>query len=322
MKMTIGLILGACGLFLSATLLGSCSELKKDLPAPVSAQFTAHDAGWSDPASANFHGRVLSASAPTPFDLSSCARCHAQTFSGGTSGVSCTQSGCHVDENGVAKSMQACNTCHGSFRAPDSLVSSWAPPRSLNGDTLTTDPGVGAHQAHVTTGVDGGNVACQECHNVPARVTDPGHIGTPPVHATVAFNGPLSSLVTGNGTSVPVPVYDPVAHQCSSTFCHGTWKLVVDSSKGEPYTRFYTDTVMLGGSFAPVWTGGAAQATCGSTCHGVPPTGHQIFDVTQCYNCHYTDTPGDLIDRSGKIVDHSRHVDGKIQVFSTESPFR
>ena len=300
-------------LILLLVVLGSCSELKKDLPAPVSAQLTAHVSGWAEKTSPNFHGNALRMTTPGPWDETSCERCHAQTFQGGTSGVSCAKAGCHVDINGMPKSVQACNTCHGTFDAPDSLVASWAPPRSVDGDTLTSNRNVGAHQTHLD--VLGAVVACRECHTVPTHVSDPGHIDTNPFRATVLFNGPLANLVTGHGTSVPAPSYDPAASTCGNTFCHGTWRLVKDTTKPDPYEQ-YLDSVMVGGGYTPLWTGGDNQAVCGS-CHGIPPVGHKPFTIAQCYLCH-----GDVVDASGDIKDDAKHVDGKIQVFTIEYPFR
>ena len=315
MTQSIKAIVRAVGILALPLLLGSCSELKKDLPSPVSARLTVHDKGWGNKTSPNFHGKYLGTTTPTAYNESLCQRCHAVTFAGGTSGVSCTRSGCHVDINGKPKSLQACNTCHGTFNAPDTLADSWPPPRGLNGDTLNTSFHVGAHHTHIET--LGAAVACRECHTVPMSVSDPGHItGLAPFRAHVLFNGPLANYVSGNGTSVPHPAYDPVQYQCSSVFCHGTWRLVKDTTKPEPYTSFYTDSVMVGNGFSPVWTGAASQDSCGS-CHGIPPVGHRMFDITACHFCH-----GDVVDATGNIIDDSKHIDGKIQVYTVEYPFR
>lgn len=70
----------------AALLSVSCSELKTDLPLPVSAGATVHESGWTAPVAASFHGRFLKTET---WDDATCQKCHAANFAGGTSGVSC-----------------------------------------------------------------------------------------------------------------------------------------------------------------------------------------------------------------------------------------
>jgi predicted CxxxxCH...CXXCH cytochrome family protein len=108
-----------------------------------------------------------------------CGTCHGKPPANHGGGYDCAT--CHpkdaphvdgtVQVNGVAG---ACDGCHGSAQSP-------APPRDLAGNLFTTALGVGAHQAHL----NGphrlrGPIACTECHQVPTKVDDPGHIDTPP----------------------------------------------------------------------------------------------------------------------------------------------
>jgi predicted CxxxxCH...CXXCH cytochrome family protein len=75
---------------------------------------------------------------------------------------------------------------------------------------------------------------------------------------------------------------------CASTYCHG-------------------GTLDAGGSSQePRWTGGAAEAACG-TCHGVPPPAPHTTS-TACGGCHpgYTST----------TVAVATHIDGTVQVVS------
>jgi predicted CxxxxCH...CXXCH cytochrome family protein len=103
-------------------------------------------------------------------------------------------------------------------------------------------------------------VACDTCHVVPATWDAPGHILDP--KPPVAFSG----LATAHGAT---PSFDSGA--CSNAYCHGAAK--------------------------PVWTGGSAQAACG-TCHGNPPANH---GQTECALCHQ----------------NAKHVDGNVDVATT-----
>src|SRR5512135_2432417 len=108
--------------------LWSCSELKKDLPSPVSGETTIHPEGWDQPASAEFHGAYLK---DRRYDTKECQPCHAARLNGGTSKTSCFT--CHAlyphtagwkqtssaNFHGVfLKAMgydaRECQTCHGA----------------------------------------------------------------------------------------------------------------------------------------------------------------------------------------------------------------
>jgi len=69
---------------------GSCTDPKKDLPVAASGTVKIHDAGWNDTSAANFHGKILKTK---EYNLNNCVACHAKSFNGGTSGVSCSK--CH-----------------------------------------------------------------------------------------------------------------------------------------------------------------------------------------------------------------------------------
>ncbi|MDE3058046.1 MAG: hypothetical protein KGJ59_08830 [Bacteroidota bacterium] len=308
-----GVLRFALVLFAGIFFLAGCSDLKNNsLPTPPA--LTVHPPEWSDAASPGFHGVVLGAE---HYDWATCGRCHAKNFEGGTSGVSCEASGCHVSANGTQKSPESCNTCHGSFRAEASDTLSWAPPRAVNGDTITTSRGVGAHQVHVNADASGQRVECKECHTVPTEVFQAGHLDAS-ASAKVVFNGTRAVTVTANGTLVPHPSYDPAALQCSNTFCHGNWK-ALKSSAPTINQQFYSDSVMVGNNDSPQWTGGASQAACG-TCHGLPPQGHVPLAGNlagaKCSDCHQG-----VVDANNNILNTGLHMNGKIDVFSTERSF-
>jgi predicted CxxxxCH...CXXCH cytochrome family protein len=345
------------GLAGAAVLLQSCAELKENLPAPTSGGEIVHEEGWSDVSSPIFHGRYLKAQQP-PWNDEECVRCHAQSYDGGVSQVSCLachpsyphsaqfpqgrhtvylrgnmfpldecklchgpdydggqiveegcmEAGCHVDASGVKKSPEACNTCHGVFRAAASDFLSSAPPKAVAGETDSTFPGVGAHQPHLVSGDLGKTVQCQECHTIPVVWDAPGHIDGAP--AEVVFNDTLANLTTANGGYTPTNLsYDNVTYQCSNVYCHGNWEADRASS---PNQFGYADSMMRGNKAAPVWTSGAE---CGS-CHSLPPTGHISASLSGCAGCHPS-----VVNSAGEIIDTSKHINGLINVFGTERTF-
>ncbi len=91
-------------------LLVSCST-SRELSGPCDGDCSVdvHQPGILDPASPNFHAKLL---AGDNWDFPLCATCHGGDFSGGTSKVSCL--GCHV------AGPTACVTCHGA--GPTSLA--------------------------------------------------------------------------------------------------------------------------------------------------------------------------------------------------------
>ena len=243
------------------------------------------------------------------FPLAQCQTCHGSSYAGGrVVNVSCTTAGCHVDVNGTPKSPEACNTCHGVFNARANDFLSAAPPKSVAGGTATTLPAVGAHQIHLATGVMGKTVKCQECHAVPPQVFSQGHLGSD-LPAEVLFADTLARLVTGDGTRVPNPSHDPTSLTCANTYCHGNWTLRKETSQ---WQFAYAESVMVGSNDAPVWTGGSSQAACGS-CHGLPPQGHNTATLSGCGVCH-----APVVNSAGVIIDKTKHVNGKINVFGAE----
>jgi predicted CxxxxCH...CXXCH cytochrome family protein len=152
-----------------------------------------------------------------------------------------------------------CVRCHGGN-------GNAAPPRATTGATSPSDPHVGAHQAHLVAGRLRGPVECGECHAVPTTVAHVDGV------AALTWGTTATSIATKESAS---PSY--AAGRCSSTFCHGA------TLAGGTYG---------GSNKAPLWTGGAAEAACG-TCHGAPPTNHDpSFTIdgaggtTRCNDCH------------------------------------
>jgi predicted CxxxxCH...CXXCH cytochrome family protein len=171
------------------------------------------------------------------WDFALCQKCHGDDFGGGTSGKTCK--GCHVE------GPTSCGTCH------------------------EKTPSSGAHPAHTA------QLGCQECHRVPARWDDPGHIVDDGPPAEVVL-GPLAARDLDPPRRSQPPAYDASTGRCENVYCHGGgWG---DARATHP---------------TPVWTG-QGQATCGS-CHGTPPADHA--STAACANCH-----------------GGAHLDGKVQL--------
>jgi len=356
MKVQYILILILVGFIL---MLVSCTDLKKDLPVATSGEAKIHDKGWADTSAINFHGKYLKTKnwetaeckpchgstydggtsgkscfgchSPFPhevkfvngishkdfmisnnFPLEQCKRCHGDSYTGGIRvDKSCSSPECHAAADSIAKSPEACNTCHGKFRASADDITSFAPPRAINGDTLESSRGVGAHQKHLLTGTLGKTVKCSECHLVPKTVLEAGHIDVP-FNVSVLFNDTLANTPSADG--LPNPSYHYDSLKCSNTFCHGNWKLRKSASSNQ---FIYADSVIVGNKFSPLWTGGSSQANCGTTCHNLPPAGHIQYNISVCSSCH-----SGIIDNTGNIIDRTKHINGKINVFGTEKSFQ
>jgi len=212
------------------------------------------------------------------WDNSECLDCHAKTTEA-LFGGSCSSATCH---NASAGGPDACNVCHGDFSGDPTDPANWAPPEGLEGALSLSDPGVGAHQAHMQVDTTKyAQLACNSCHIVPSSVADEGHIDTTtPGVAEVHFSG----LATTGGYQ---PVFSAADTSCSSTYCHG------DAS--------------------PVWTELDGTWNACGTCHGDPSTGnpsphaHADYEITDCVTCHSA-----VVDSSGAIIDASKHVNGSV----------
>ncbi len=281
-------------------LLAGCSEPQSDLPVPSTGKLKVHPDGWAMKSSANFHGNDIRAKG---WDMRSCQACHGEKYDGGISQTSCRT--CHTATAGP----ENCSTCHGSTTSP-------APPRDLNGNTVRTVRGVGAHQPHVASGLFSGNISCLECHSVPGSVYDRGHVDSD-LPAEVMMTE-LARMVTNEPGTIdydselpvfrPTPTYDPQTLRCANTYCHGNFK------NGNPGT-------------APSWTDVTGTAAACGTCHGdvtrptlaeraLPKTrdqGGTHPNVLNCSICH-----SQVVNASLQFVDKSKHANGKLNFLSEE----
>lgn len=295
---------------LLAIAIAGCSELKNGSQTVNPVFVYVHPEGFRSPSSPNFHGKAIQVSG---WEIRTCRQCHGATYTG-SNAISCVSAGCHVDANGTPKSPESCNTCHGNFAGVATDTLSWAPPRSLAGDTVESARGVGAHQDHLDADIMdlAQAVGCANCHTVPSNVYASGHLDAQ-LPATVVF-GALAR--TRSGGQVPSPTYNAQTLTCNNTYCHGNWRL---SKSTSPYKFAYADSVISGSNFSPQWTGGASQDACGTTCHGLPPEGHQNFgtNVETCTSCHYYD-----VSKQSGPLDKSIHINGKIDLYGKEYSFR
>jgi predicted CxxxxCH...CXXCH cytochrome family protein len=256
-----------------------------------------------------FHGTYLR---ENNWQLEKCQSCHGVSYIGGMRvKVSCSNAGCHEDFMGMQKSPEACNTCHGDFRAMENDEISFAPPRSISGDTATISAGVGAHRRHLLADSVASAIRCSECHSVPDSVANQVHLDGDNI-AEVLFLDSLSRTVTANGLHVPNPSYDYATKKCNNVYCHGDF---VARKATSTFPFGYTDTIMTGNHFSPKWTEGSAQAAC-ETCHSLPPVGHVPSTIQNCGTCHTG-----IVDNAGRISDKTKHINGKKNILGQELSF-
>ena len=240
------------------------------IPGGTNTQPTWTTVDGTQAACGTCHG--LPPAAPHP-NATNCEQCHGMVVDASGNFV---DPALHID--GVVNVIDtSCGSCHGNELNA-------APPVDTQGDSATTSVTVGAHQAHLGTSNWHREVLCDDCHDVPSAVNDPGHLDAAPADLT------WSALAQADGA---VPSFDRTQATCSDTYCHGP-------------------TLIPGGTnTTPVWTTvNANQATCG-TCHGLPPEAPHPSG-TNCEPCH-----GMVVDGAGNFVDPSLHINGIVEVVDT-----
>lgn len=110
-----------------------------------------------------------------------------------------------VADQHVRPDIPACSVCHGSNLNA-------APPLPVSGtSSARTERGVGAHQQHLLSSTWHRRVLCEDCHKVPQKTSDPGHVDSP-LPAEVTF----SALARSDGSAAS---WNGVT--CSNVYCHG-----------------------------------------------------------------------------------------------------
>jgi predicted CxxxxCH...CXXCH cytochrome family protein len=227
---------------LAIAMIASCAEPRTAIETCTTDCTTGiHPVGVLDPDSAAFHGRDL---ARRGWDFALCAGCHGADFAGGTAQVSCLD--CHRE------GPTACATCH------------------------RDGPTSNAHAVHA-----GAAVACAQCHVVPARWDDDGHLprdGSATAGPAEVTFGALAATTLVAGDRAGPPTWDGTT--CSNVYCHG-------------------DALHAGGGTTPRprWVEPAPPGGC-DRCHASPPPSHARGD---CATCHPA----------------APHIDGAVQLGRT-----
>jgi hypothetical protein len=244
-----------------------------------------HPPNWAAPGSDQSHAAYIKS---VYWDLDECKVCHGSDYKGGSSGVSCYT--CHTQPGGP----EACNTCHGNGAAPVTDLANWAPPKDLDDNLDTTDPGVGVHQLHLAPSVltSAYDRDCSLCHPALSGFDDPKHI-----NGTVDIE--FSDVATWQGKVTPV--YHADTYQCSNVYCHGNFTFRRDESS---VVLAYLDSVMTGNNPELLWPSALSGATQCIVCHNLPPQGHIV--VSNCSQCHST-----VVDANYNIIDPARHINGE-----------
>ncbi|MEZ4219428.1 MAG: CxxxxCH/CxxCH domain-containing protein [Polyangiaceae bacterium] len=248
----------------------TCSQVWCHGPTAASQQPTPN---WTTGASLTCTGCHGAPPAPPHPQMTDCSFCHGDVVA--DDDVTMKDRTLHV--NGVVDVQvdTQCTACHGSTNP--------APPKDLQGNTATTSPGVGAHQAHVVGSGLGRAVPCGECHKVPSQWLDPGHVDTSG-GAELNFSG----VAVFNGTA---PTY--ANEVCTNTYCHGA---LFANSKGTLTT--------------PKWTlVDGTQKNCG-TCHGLPPGPPHLpqSQAPVCSACH-----PNISSDNFTFINPEQHIDGIVQ---------
>jgi predicted CxxxxCH...CXXCH cytochrome family protein len=154
----------------------------------------------------------------------------------------------------VDVTVTSCTACHGAGNHAN-------PPVALDGTTATTSRGVGAHDRHLDGDLSdriSSPLPCNDCHVVPASITEKGHLD----QSTTTVRFPAG------GT------YDAKTQSCT-VFCHF-------DNAAKPIGQ------------APVWTDASGAARKCDACHAFPPVTTRAGgphptvagDVAECRRCH------------------------------------
>lgn len=182
--------------------------------------------------------------------------------------------------------LQQCDYCHGDRNGTPFPIG---------------DP----HAQHMDAGevLNASLVECEACHTVPAAYDAAGHFDA--TDDTEINWGSIASLSTAD------PVYDFNTMSCSDVYCHG------DFRNGNE------DNVVN-------WAIGDEAVACG-TCHGDPASGNPLPktsaeggnhpNVPSCQFCHSDVVADSDGDGTYEIINNTKHINGKINVFGGEQDY-
>jgi predicted CxxxxCH...CXXCH cytochrome family protein len=172
----------------------------------------------------------------------------------------------HLDRRISLGRTEGCDGCHG-------VGELGAPPPGFD-DGSDRSRAIGLHAIHLTTPRRlAAPARCLDCHQVPERATDPGHLDSDLPAEVFPADMVAESLATREGATAS---YDLATGRCSDVYCHGG-----GARAGRDPTPGINPTLS--------WTEGRAdEVYCGS-CHGAPPrdANHPaIIGPTDCVTCH------------------------------------
>ncbi|MBI4827083.1 MAG: CxxxxCH/CxxCH domain-containing protein [Nitrospirae bacterium] len=219
-------------------------------------------------------------------------------------GGTCTTK-CHGSKTvkwGTQTTDATCVKCHGVVGTTSvqyaSMTATAAPGFNgtgldTNGDSLATDSQVGAHNAHLNSVSNySSDIACNECHAVPASANASGHIDTA-LPAELTFG----TLATTNVGSTTAPNY--ASPSCTNTYCHygKSWGGYSPTTANAAVS--WTNTAYLSGT--PSLAGDC------NMCHASPPSSHAGgMVIADCIGCHTH------LNNDGTFLDPSLHINGAV----------
>ncbi len=267
----------------------TCTQSACHVPNPADTAATSTVPVWTRTTGQDARCGTCHGLGPTGHLSDKCEGCHGLGYADG--GVDLAL---HLNGQVDFTTADTCNVCHAGPTLTDFY--------DTHGSRDAGSPSVGAHTAHLGTALRG-RIACSDCHIVPERPEDPGHIDVPPAKVfPPAWDGGLASADSA------MPHYDAPSTTCSNVYCHGSGALLRAVDATPNLVR------------SPVWTSGGSQARCGNACHGTPPQdgslAHSIATSVQtCVMCHaLTVNPDGTIrlipDADGGV--HSFHIDGVV----------
>lgn len=328
---------------LISLLLSSCSDIQDNIDELIKPKVSIHAEGINDPASPNFHGKLI---ANSNKKFGECITCHAGNFEGGTAGVSCATSNCHpsisVHKGGILNpgspafhgkyisenfnwDMRTCGSCHGTnyaggMASPTCLschTASRGPEQcnTCHGDFTDTTRIAPPRALNGSIETTYRGVGAHEEHLYDRELSNNVRCGSchnypsGGVYAAGHLDNTPHAEINLKGLAGTLGVYDANALTCANVYCHGNFTFYRDSAAAA--NRFaYTAATMTGLNKTVTWNKvGMDEAACG-TCHGLPPAGHIASTLTACANCHIG-----VVDNTGKIIDKVKHVNGIPNVF-------
>ncbi|MDO8282426.1 MAG: CxxxxCH/CxxCH domain-containing protein [Thermodesulfovibrionia bacterium] len=226
------------------------------------------------------------------------------TYSYVSDGGTCTTK-CHGTKTvkwGTQTTDATCVKCHGVVGTTSvqyaSMTATAAPGFNgtgldTNGEASDTDSQVGAHNSHLNSVSNySSDIACNECHAVPASVNASGHIDST-LPAELTF-GTLASTNVGSTTA---PNY--ASPSCTNTYCHygkswgGYSPTTANAAVSWINTAYLSGTPSLAGD-------------C-NKCHASPPSSHAGgMVIADCIGCHTH------LNNDGTFLDPSLHINGLV----------